>query len=377
MKSARTYVLLAALLLSSCAPEPLSRKPLPPVSDNLLDRETIIRKEQTIRTVLEAAEKRNREIEKTPEWITFAYQGVGIMKLNDLAAAQYAAYRKYAENGTVYIFVHPSYYLFFHAKKPVITRNQDHPPGSIVDAFLAESYNDAVMRLEQQQQQNEKRFIEYLTTSERLVILVLPREYARSTNYAYGEGPDEYARYLNEIANGSPSILYIESETSSSGKLLSSDLIPLLSFLEAADAKSILIGGGYVGRCQKEFYHYITSFALSGTYAIVPEISTFSPEDVSEMMASRFLDDSANSLQLHADFVLQKTTGNVHVQHLPLYFRAAVLKLPDDMERADRTQQTPEGKDVPPSIAAPAQKSMVTAPEDMHSPEAGKQDYEK
>jgi len=73
---------------------------------------------------------------------------------------------------------------------------------SIVDMFLKEPQGKTVMRLEQEQQRNEKNFLEYLTMDEKLVIVLLPRNYRTANSYTYRDSIDEYARYLNEIANG-------------------------------------------------------------------------------------------------------------------------------------------------------------------------------
>ena len=337
MVTARTYLLFSLIMasLGGCASQQVPQGVLPILPANTLAGEFLAQKKTDISRVMEAAERRNQEIEKKTEWIAGAYQGLGIRKLNDILPRQYQEYRKYVDNGAVYIFVHPAYYLFFHEKKPRVLRADDDFTNSVMDIFLSESYDNTVTRLEQEQQKNEKNFIEYLTTEGKLVILVLPRDYRRSSNYGYTDGPDEYARYLNEIANSSPSILFMESETSGSGKLLSDDLIPLLSLLEATEATSVLIGGGYVGRCQKEFYTYVTNFAISGTYSIVPELSTFSPEDVSEKMASQFLEDLKINLQSCAEYVLLKTPGNVTVQHLPTYYRDSIIQASEGTPLSD------------------------------------------
>jgi len=324
----RSYLLLCLCiaLITGCAPRQTARTvniitPVDTLATNLLEQ-----KKGHIKQVIDAVEERNREVEKTPGWIDWAYQGLTIAKLNDISADRYEHYRKYVDNGSVYIFVHPSYYLFFHAQNPRFVRGPDDLSNSIVDIFLQNSPYNAVTQLEQEQQKNEKSFMEYLTTGEKLVILILPRDYLHSANYGYIHGPDEYARYLNGIANGASSILYIESASSSSGKLFADDLIPLLSFLKAVGARTVLIGGGYVGRCQREFYQYVTNFEFAGTYYLVPELSTFSPEDISEKTASGFIGNFKLNPQSRDEFVLLHTPGDVNIQHLPPQYTDTVLQ---------------------------------------------------
>jgi len=294
------------------------------MSADTLTAEVLEQKKKTIRDVMAAVDERNHVIEADTEWIDWAYQGLSIAKLNTLSPEQYERFRKYVDHGSAYIFVHPSYSLFFPAKKTRALRRPADRHSSIVDSFLESSPDTAVTLLEQEQLKIEKNFIEYLTTEEKLVILVLPRDYRHAMNYGYTEGPDEYARYLNGIANGSPAILQLESEASNSGKLLAEDLIPLLSFLKAVGAETTLIGGGYVGRCQKEFYQYMTSFAAADQYYIVPELSTFSPEDISEEEASGFFENSRLNLQACTAVVRLRTQGDVRIRHLSPHYRDVI-----------------------------------------------------
>ena len=307
--------------MAGCAPQQTARSEPVIVPADTLSAEMLEQKRKTVRDVMTAVEERNRGIESDTDWIDWAYQGLSIAKLNTLSPERYEGYRKFVDQGSVYIFVHPSYSLFFHTKKPRSLREPSDLHGSIVDSFLESSPDSAVTLLEQEQLKIEKNFIEYLTTEEKLVILVLPRDYRLAMNYGHTEGRDEYARYLNGIANGSSAILYLESESSSSGKLLAADLIPLLSFLGAVGTKTALIGGGYVGRCQKEFYQYVTGFAAADRYYIVPELSTFSPEDLSEEAASGFIENSRLNLQACTAFVRLRMQGDIRIRHLSPHYR--------------------------------------------------------
>jgi hypothetical protein len=321
-------LLICIVVLAGCASGPTQTvTPALPFDDKSLG-EFMEQKQQHISSVMEAVEKRNQDIEKNPSWISWAYSRLDIRKLHDIPSESYSEYARYLDNNkSVYIVVHPSYYLFFHSKKPRVTRNPLDLNDSIVDLFLKDSPKEAVMLLEQEQQRNEKNFLEYLTMDEKLVILLLPRNYRTAGSYSYRYSNDEYARYLNEIANGSPSILYMESESASVGRLLSEDLIVLLSFLEAIGAKSVLIGGGYVGRCQKEFYGYVTKYSFGSNYFIVPELSTFSPEDITESTALGFFENDRINLKTSSEFILTKTQSNTNLQHLPPQFINTVINV--------------------------------------------------
>lgn len=321
-------LLVCIAAFAGCAsPQTQTVIPALPFDDRSLG-EFMEQKQQRISSVMDAVEKRNLDVEKDPLWISWAYSKLDIRKLQDVPAASYGEYAKYIDsNKSVYIFVHPSYYLFFHSKKPQVARPALDLKDSLVDLFLKGSPQKAVLRLEQEQQRNEKNFLEYLTMDEKLVILVLPRNYRAATSYTYMNSKDEYTRYLNEIANGSPSILYMESESASVGRLLSDDLVVLLSFLEAVGAKSVLIGGGYVGRCQKEFYSYVTRYSFGSSYFIVPELSTFSPDDVTEATAGSFFENDRINLKTCSEFVLNKTPSNTNLQHLPPQFINTVINV--------------------------------------------------
>jgi len=321
-------LLFCIAALAGCASVPAPTvAPALPLDDKSLG-ELIEQKQQHIAAVMETVEKRNQDVEKNPFWLSWAYSKLNIRKLNDIPSGSYGEYTKYIDsNKSVYVFVHPSYYLFFHSKKPQVTRDPLNLRDSIVDVFLKEPPRKSVMQLEQEQQRNEKNFLEYLTMDEKLVILLLPRNYRTAGNYTYKNSNDEYARYLNEIANGSPSILYMESESASVGRLLSEDLIVLLSFLEAIGAKSVLIGGGYVGRCQKEFYSYVTKYSFGSNYFIVPELSTFSPEDITENAARSLIENDRINLKASSEFVLNKTPSDTNLQHLPPQFINNVINV--------------------------------------------------
>jgi len=321
---------LIVFLPGGCA---FNQTPQPPtqaaVINNSAEAETPAENTRYIRDLLESIEKRNLTIEKDPHWIKWSYSGIGLKKLNDIPAEKFSDYSKFMDNGMVYIIVHPAYFVFFHNNKPVILRTPDNFSSGIVDLFLKDSPINRVSKLVQQQQRNEKNFIEQITTDGKLVILVLPGDYNNHPSYPYGSGTeDEYARYINEITNGSESAIYIESRSPTGGKLLTNDLIMLLAFFGKIGAKSVLVGGGYVGRCQEEFYNYVSSYSATGNYFIVPEISIFSPEDLSEKKAESFSDGEKINFQAASEFIISRTFGNVNLQHLSRRYMNALLNPP-------------------------------------------------
>lgn len=350
-------LLICIAFLAGCTSVPTQTAAPSLLFDDKSLGEFLEQKQQHIGGVMDAVEKRNQDIEKDPLWISWAYSKLGIRKLHDIPQSSYGEYAKYVDsNKSVYIFVHPSYYLFFHSKKPQVTRPPLDLKDSLVDLFLKEPPKKAVTRLEQEQQRNEKNFLEYLTMDEKLVILLLPRNYRTTNSYTYMNSNDEYARYLNEIANGSPSVVYMESESASVGRLLSEDLVVLLSFLEAVGAKSVLIGGGYVGRCQKEFYSYVTKYSFGSNYFIVPEISTFSPEDVTEIAANGFFENDQINLKASSEFILNKTPSNTNLQHLPPQFINTVINI---AMAKNRDSRVPDNSEPQPNVMVTAEPAGV------------------
>lgn len=310
----RGIILFFCLFLSSCAAKVASLDDF-----KIEQRHAVITLPPYAQDIMQAVDKRNDSVEKDPKWVEKSYEGLHIRKLNDIPYSEYDSYAKYVDNGSVYVIVHPAYYMFFHSKKPLIERNPEDMGLSIGDIFLQETYDKPIIRYMQEQSRNEKNFIEYVSMKGNLVILVLPRNYLQHPSYSYGiesSERDEFARYLNEITNGSDSVLYMESNSPTGGKLLVSDQVMLFSFLSRVRADKILVGGGYVGRCQGEFYNYVTSYATTGNYVIVPEISVFSPEDISDKRAELLLNAERDNSQLASAFISRRMSGRPNMQHI-------------------------------------------------------------
>lgn len=285
-----------------------------------------------LKNIIAGVDQRNLTVEKDPDWIEWSYGEIGVRKLNTVSPDKYSRYAKYVKNGTIYIIVHPAYYVFFNKNAPVIQRETDDKTSGVLDLLIGQISRDAASQFVLQQQINEKNFIEYVSADERLLILILPNDYKKQSNYRYAALKDEYARYINEITNGSESVLSIESKSSTGGDLSTDDIIMLLSFIKKIGAGTIFVGGGYVGRCQMEFYNNMTLFSAGSDYFIVPEISVLSPEDITERTFPDFLNIGRINFQNVTEFIAARTAGKSKIQHLPLWQTSAIL----DMNTPDR-----------------------------------------
>ena len=194
----------------------------------------------------------------------------------------------------VTIMVHPAYSLFFREER-------------------RSTYSEAKYALLKFQLDNEARFISEIAKSDNLLILVLPGNYQQDSL-----APLSYTFYLNSSTKSSPLVYYITSETSSSGSMSSDTMVTLYGFLQRVKADKVLIGGGYIGRCQREFYSQITTYVDKIPAFIVPEISSISPDDIDSDEAQTIV----NSLQRRnyapvKKFIEKKGRGNANVLHVP------------------------------------------------------------
>ena len=194
----------------------------------------------------------------------------------------------------VTIMVHPAYSLFFREEN-------------------RSTYSDAKYDLLKFQLDNETRFIGEIAKTDNLLILVLPGNYQKDSL-----APLSYTFYLNSSTKSSPTVYYITSETSSSGSLSMDTMVMLYGFLQRIKAGKVLIGGGYIGRCQREFYNQLTTYVDTIPSFIVPEISSISPDDVDTNEAREIV----NSLQKRdytpvKKFIEKKGQGKANVLHMP------------------------------------------------------------
>jgi hypothetical protein len=238
--------------------------------------------------------ERNAAVEDSQEWIEEAYKGLKIRSLYSIPKEEYSKYAEYAgDNRRIYIIVHPAYYTFFGsgnmASHPllgellklnkVISKGGPYPEKNLVERLYDKGAFEETLYVMQEQERLLRDFVEGYSTKGALMLLILPRDYQEGL-VGYKEGYDEFARYINEITNESDSVIYMYSSSIGSGDLFINELDMLMDFLEETKIKTIVLGGGYVGRCLEGFYNtMIDAFGYNHIY-MVPEIVAVSPTDI-------------------------------------------------------------------------------------------------
>jgi len=220
----------------------------------------------------------------------------------------------------VYIIVHPSYYLFFGKNNPLPALA---PGKNVVTTFLE---TDQIERrpfidLMKYYERTEIEFLSSSSPKGKLIILVMPGKYLSSKLYLYRDGKDEYARYLNEVINGDNAVFYVESIRSSSGRMSKKERHALKNFLRKVKAQNIYVGGGYVGRCQKEVYKVMSRMWPDNRLAIIPDLSSFSPRDVSDSTAKMLLTDNLELNNWSATYYIKNgilKDFEVNLRNLPV-----------------------------------------------------------
>jgi hypothetical protein len=213
----------------------------------------------------------------------------------------------------VTFIVHPAYSLFFRKA----TRS---------------FYTEAKFDLLKHQLESEARFITEIGNSGNLLILVLPGNYEQDS-----VAPAAYTRYLNSAVGGSPAVYAVYSETSSSGALPVEAVVMLHGFLKSLRPPSVLVGGGFIGRCQREFYNQVITYVGEASAFIVPEISTVSPDDISDGEAQTMLEGILRGDYGPIDrFIDKRNKGRVRVTLLP-------GELDQREEQTDGAPVRPEG----------------------------------
>jgi len=110
------------------------------------------------------------------------------------------------------------------------------------------------------------------------------------------------------------------SENTSSGTLNMSEMVHLYVFLQAlkVNQSRVMIGGGYIGRCQREFYTQLTTYLDRSVTYIVPEMSTISPEDITDSEAMAILGSlMQQNFTPVKQFIDKKTHGSANVSSIP------------------------------------------------------------
>jgi hypothetical protein len=274
--------------------------------------------------LISTMEERNRTVEDDPLWIKRAYGGLLVRKLNNINVREYKNYRKYLDDGVVYIIVHPAFFPFFHfpGRVPPIDKDAFLPKENVVERLLNLRPPDEEFALLQMQERRTRDFLEFMSTRKKLVIVVVPRHYNRYKGYKYRRDYDEYTRYLNEVTNMSESIIFADSRSPNRGYLTDEDGIRLMEFLLSVNAKSIYVGGGYVGRCLEDFYKLLTDEFGPDDIYVVPELSDISPRELNKKMARALLTPEGDINKAIATENLVKDVYHIQevtprIKHLP------------------------------------------------------------
>lgn len=301
----KPYTLLAlVVLVSACANSHIQTEIEPPPF-----QETEVRSLETdgngSETMLQIR-SRNNDLEDDHRWITKAYKKLMIKNLNRIPDHEFGEYARYLDNGSVYIVVHPAYYVFF--------QNETIPDGihfrdNAVELFLDTPAFSPVLNVLKHQEKRMRDFLEYMSTEKKLVILILPGKYKKWKRYLYKNDQNEYVRYLNEVTNGSESVVYLYSRRPYSGTLSNKKMKILLNFLSTIGARDIRIGGGYFGRCLAGFQIRMEKNTKREIY-IVPELIQLSPEDMGFLLARKLLNsDGTLNLPLLTEVLQEKIEG--------------------------------------------------------------------
>jgi len=216
------------------------------------------------------------------------------LRMHQLTATTIVSAPETAGSPDIFVIVHPAYSIFFR------DRSKD-------------AYSDMKYRLLKRQFDNEARLIRSQAAAGKAVVLVLPGNYAADSS-----SPLSYVTYLNSMVVGTRPIYYVLSETSSSGTLPIDDMVNLYQFLQSLKVNKVMIGGGYIGRCQREFYNQLTTYLDRSKAYIVPEISTISPDDVSDAEARTIIRSlSREDFTPVKAFIDKKSNGKANVLSLP------------------------------------------------------------
>jgi len=187
------------------------------------------------------------------------------LRIKKLTAASATDVPPAQKGRAVTIMVHPAYSLFFR---------EEH----------RSTYTEAKYDLLKFQLDNEARFISEIAKTDNLLVLVLPGDFQQESI-----APLSYTYYLNAAAGDGASVYYLTSETWSSGALSMDSMVTLYGFLQKTGATRVLIGGGYIGRCQREFSSQVSAYVDKASVYIVPEISSISPDDISDRESAEIL----------------------------------------------------------------------------------------
>ena len=196
----------------------------------------------------------------------------------------------------VYVIVHPAYGVFFQS-------------------LGKEKFAEAKYRLLKKQFETEKEFIAKQAASGTTIILVLP---GKTSDGAFPATYPAYRNYLNNTAGAGSSVFFIYSETSSSGAISQNEMMSLYYFIRGLRPARVMVAGGYIGRCQREFYNEFTNYIEKSLVFIVPQLSTISPDDVTEKEAAQILNGlEQQDYTLVKQFIDKRTGASANILPLP------------------------------------------------------------
>ena len=279
------------------------------------------------RQVVMDINERKRFQEQSQEWLREAYGSLKIRKLNDIPPGAYKGYKRFsdADNGRVYIVVHPAFYAFFTGERIIKSSKKEgepFPSKNIVERLYesASSY-DSTFRLMQEQERVLRDFLEVTAAQKKLLLLILPRDYRKHLTCGYSDGVDEYARYINEVANMSDSVLFMESVEFDNGALQERDLDVLAAFLNDIDASAIMLGGGFFGRCLELFYNSLGEKISPDRLYVVPEIISIASADLDDSVSEALLrkDGKINFRAISKGMEYSKQDTFRNFKHLYIY----------------------------------------------------------
>ena len=237
------------------------------------------------RSVFSRIDEENRTTKRSSAWIGQAYGPLLVRNYRSLDADATQRLRSTVKDQEAYIIVHPAYYTFFmhdYEKVPVA----DDTGAGFPTRNLAERLRDALpgdqvnYRVMWEQERLIRDFLEYMASKQRLVLLVLPHDFRSTAVYHSPRGLDEYVRFINEVTDGSPATLYLESITWDTGTVSAEEARNLRDFLSALGVQRILLGGGYVGKCLDNFYESLRTVYPYDDVSFVPELTSISPRDM-------------------------------------------------------------------------------------------------
>ena len=224
---------------------------------------------------------------------SYAPTGEETLALRKLPVNSSDAVSPFVSSADVYIIVHPGYGIFFQN-------------------LLRDKHAESKYILLNKQFENETAFISSKAASGATIILILPGNFETES-----VAPQSFISYLNRTAGPGPSVFYMTTKSSSSGNIAKDDMINLVTFLYNVKAERVMVGGGYIGRCQKEFHNELTSFLPKLVY-IVPEISTISPEDISALKATTIFESIQQQNYTLVNQFIDRRSGNASTNILSI-----------------------------------------------------------